>query len=149
MSDPEGNGVDHYGVYIWIESAGRRIALTEKRTYLRINAPSSLNEYHVDDVIVTPAKSKGSFYIPTAEVTISDPVEGVRVYGVWGGSAYADPLKVRATTDMNGVALFEGPRFRNRGPGEVTFTVKMLRKVDSVYNPDPTIKDSDSLLLPF
>jgi len=147
------DGADHYGIFIWVESAGKQMRLNQKISYMWINAKSGLETFHVDNVEVDAEKVKGVIYTPTAKVTVS--AEGVIVWGKWSGLAESNYRYKGGPSGVDGVVEIVGPDFKNNASGEVIFTVKTLRKVDGVYNPDensnwdwPSVEPFGSLSVP-
>ncbi len=133
-------GADHYGIYLWVESAGKQLRLNQKLSYMWFAAKAQGSEkLHVDNINITAAQAKGVSYTPTATAQILDdqdmPVAGAYVYGKWGGLLDGTGKYKGGPSDANGYVDIVGPDFKNNTTGEVTFIVKTLRKVDGVYDP--------------
>ena len=95
-------------------------------------------ELSVQQVEVTAVKTKGVNATPIARVQIvndNGPLTGITVYGNWAGITESNYNFKGGPPDADGWVTVEGPTFKNKGSGEIIFTVSTVRKVDAVYDP--------------
>ena len=69
------------------------------------------------------------------------------VYGKWSG--LGSSIFLKATTNNQGIASFNGPELRNNLSGDEIFTVYAVRFPWSAYNPDENVIENPLWYWPY